>query len=312
MSQPERLSRYGAHLLLAWLNERFDAAFELSDAQGDAFIASAGAHRAAVYIAPLWELDSAAAWQERLQSMEARLGAAGVDGAFLLWVPPRADVPADEPSATVFAQRVLDAAASLAPGERTEVTFPIVVKMGKAREEGGYASVAGGLSRWWTRITESVQGTFHVDSNAVHRITHDGEARERLWATIGEIARDVAVGQAAEFEIDEAWTLQRLSGAEPGWALAGAPPAIDPTEGIVVRRLARKRLQQANEALLPLDVELRVVGLVGCYEYADLEGAGATVKALDPGLYSRLEVVCVLADGDVRPTFLPRSLPWQV
>ena len=53
------------------------------------------------------------------------------------------------------------------------------------------------------------------------------------------------------------------------------------------------------------------MGLIGIYEYAELEGAGATVKALDPSLYNRLEVVCVLADGEVRPTFLPRALPWQ-
>ncbi|MCH8995186.1 MAG: hypothetical protein IH959_09525 [Chloroflexi bacterium] len=57
-------------------------------------------------------------------------------------------------------------------------------------------------------------------------------------------------------------------------------------------------------------MELRAVALVGIYEYAELETAGATVKALDPSLFSRLQVVCVLADGGVRPTFLPRSLPW--
>lgn len=312
----ERLARYSAHLLLDWLNERFEARFALSDAHDGAFVASDGGHRAGVFVAPLWEPD--AAWEERLRAMEARLDQGSavpagrqVDGAYLLWVPPRADVPVNDHDATVFAQRVLDTAASLAPGERAEVTFPAVVRMGKSREEGGYASVAGGLSRWWTRITESVQGTFTVDSTAVHRITHDGDAREQLWETIGEIAKGVGLGQAAEFEVDEAWTLQRLSIADTGFALAGAPPSVDPTEGILVRRAARKRLQQANEALAPLDVELRAVGLLGCYEYGELEGAGATVKALDPGLYSRLEAVCVLADGDVRPTFLPRSLPWQ-
>jgi len=306
----DRVALSCARLLLDWLNARFDASFAALEPRDGAFVASDGAHSAGLFVAPLWEED--AAWQERLRGHEARLDAGGVEGAFLLWVPPRATPPVEEPAASVFVQRVLDAAASLAPGERTEVTFPVVVKMGKSREEGGYASVTGGLSRWWTRITESVQGTFSVDSTAVHRITHDGDARERLWESIGEIARDVAVGRAVAFDVDEAWTLQRLPGDEPnGFALAGAPPSVDPTEGILVRRAARKRLQQANEALLPLEVDLRAVGLVGAYEYADLEGAGATVKALDPGLYARLEAVCVLADGDVRPTFLPRSLPWQ-
>jgi len=314
----ERFVRACAHLLVDWLNARFDASFSAPEPRDGAFVASGGAHTVGIFVAPLWEED--ASWSDRLRAQEAHLDAGGVEGAFLLWVPPRATLPVEEPAASApalsevegFVQRVFAAAASLAPGNRTEVTFPVVVKMGKSREEGGYASVNGGLSRWWTRITESVQGTFSVDSTAVHRITHDGDARERLWESIGEIARDVAVGHAVEFDIDEAWTLQRLPGDAPeGFALAGAPPSVDPTEGILVRRVARKRLQQANEALLPLDVDLRAVGLVGAYEYADLEGAGATVKALDPGLYARLEAVCVLADGDVRPTFLPRSLPWQ-
>ena len=318
MASPERLVRYGARLLIDWLNGRFETRFDLSDAPGDALLASEGEHRIGVYVAPLWGED--AAWEERLRSMEERLSAGGSQGAFVLWVPPQAAVPIDEPAASDFVQRVQAAAATLSPGGRTEVAFPATVRMGKMREEGGYASVVGGLSRWWTRITEKVQGTYQVDSSAVHRLTYDGEARELLWERIGELSRGVQVGQVVDFEVEEAWTLQRLSEADEGpalsvaegFALVGAPPSVDPTEGILVRRMARRRLQAANEALGALDVELRVVGLFGCYEYAELEGAGATIKALDPSLFTRLEVVCVLVDGEVRPTFLPRSLPWAV
>ncbi len=312
MAPPDRLARYGARLLIDWLSERFETRFELSDAQGDAFVASDGEYRIGVYIAPLWDQEAATAWEERLRSMEERLNASGADGPFLLWVPPRAGLPQEEPAASDFVQRVGEAAASLAPGGRTEVTFPVPVKMGKTREEGGYASVVGALSRWWTRITEKVNGTYHVDSSAVHRLTHDGEARERLWDTIGRLSLSIEVGQVADFEVEEAWTLQRLpeSEREAGFALVGAPTSADPTEGILVRRMARRRLQAANEALDALDVEMRVVGLVGIYEYAELEAAGAMVKALDPSLFNRFEVVCVLVDGEVRTTFLPRALPW--
>jgi hypothetical protein len=274
-------------------------------------VASDGDHRAGVSVGPLWEQD--AAWEERLRAMGERLNAGNVRGPFLLWVPPRASVPIDEPDASDFVQRVQVAAAPLPPGARTEVTFPVTVKLAKMREEGGYASVVGGMSRWWTRVTEKVNGTFHVDSSAVHRLTLDGEGRERLWENIGALSHGIGVGQAADFEVEEAWTLQRLpaSERETGFVIAGAPPGADPTEGILVRRMARKRLAAANEALDALDVELRAVGLIGAYEYADLEGASATVKGLDPSLFSRLQVVCVLADGEVRPTFLPRALPWQ-
>lgn len=312
MAPPDRLARYGARLLVDWLSERFETQFELSDAQGDAFVASDGEHRIGVYIAPLWDQEAATAWEERLRSMEERLSAGDAGGPFLLWVPPRAGVPVDEPDASDFVQRVREAAASLAPGGRTEVTFPVTVKMGKTREEGGYASVVGALSRWWTRITDKVNGTYHVDSSAVHRLTHDGDAREQLWDTIGRLSLSIEVGQVVDFEVEDAWTLQRLpeSEREAGFGLVGAPNSADPTEGILVRRMARRRLQAANEALDALDVELRVVGLAGIYEYAELEAAGSMVKALDPSLFNRLQVVCVLVDGEVRPTFLPRALPW--
>ena len=318
MASSNLLARSGARLLVDWLSERFETRFDLAETQGDVFIASDGEHRIGVYVAPLW--DESSAWEERLRSMEERLSAGGASGSFALWVPPRADVPADEPNASDFVQRVQEAASALPPGGRTEVTFPVTVKMGKMRDEGGYASVIGGLSRWWTRITENVNGTYHVDSAAVHRLTNDGETREQLWATIGQLSLSIEVGQAVDFQVEEAWTLQRFSDSETarlsspkseaGFALIGAPPSVDPTEGIGVRRAARRRLKEANEALDALEVELRAVGLVGIYEYGELEGAGSTVKALDPGLFSRLPVLCILADGDVRPTFLPKSLPW--
>ncbi len=312
MASSDRLTRYSARLLLDWLNQRFETRFDLSQAEGDAFVASDGEHRIGVYTAPLWEQEAPTAWEERLRAMEERLNAGDVRGSFLLWVPPRADVPAQEPEASDFVERVEAAAASLPSGGRTEVTFPVAVRMGKMREEGGYASVVGGLSRWWTRITENVQGTYHVDSAAVHRLTLDSGARERLWQNIGQLSLSIEVAQAADFEVEEAWTLQRLPEpeGESGFALVAAPPSVDPTEGIPVRRVARRRLLAANETLNALDVELRAVGLIGIYEYAELEGAGATIKALDPSLFNRLSVVCILADGEVRATFLPRSLPW--
>ncbi len=297
--------RYCARLLIDWLNDRSDAQFDLSDDAGDAFIATDGERRIGVWAGPLWEEESP--WTERLEAIATRLPN---DGAYALWVPPKAGVPSDEPDASEFVQRVQSAAASLSPGERTEVAFPITVRLSKTSEEGGYASVIGGLSRWWTRITEKVSGTFHVNSAALHRLTRDGEVREQLWDDIGRLSHSIELGQGADIKIDEAWTLQQLSDPESGFVLIGAPPAVDAGEGILVRRVVRSRLREANEALNALDVELRVVGLIGSYEYGELETAGATVKAVDPSLFNRLEVLAILADGEVRPTFLPRSLPW--
>ena len=310
MAPPDLSVRYAARLLADWLGQRFETKVDITEVEGEVLVADIDGHRAGLYVAPLWETSEA--WAERLRSVEQRLDATGVRGPLLLWVPPGAEVPAEEPDLSDFTLRVQMAASSLLPGGRAEVTFPVTIKMGKMRDEGGYASVVGGLSRWWTRITENVDGTYHVDSAAVHRITQDGEARERLWQTIGQVSKGVELGQATEFEIEEAWTLQRLPEGEQdsGFALLGAPPGVDPADGILIRRSARRVLAAANEALDALDVELRAVGLIGGYEYVELEGIGATVKALTPDLFSRLQVVLVLADGDVRPTFLPRALPW--
>jgi hypothetical protein len=119
--------------------------------------------------------------------------------------------------------------------------------------------------------------------------------------------------------VDEAWTLQRLPegiggpGLQPGvgssgFAIIGAPPSIDPADGVLLRRMARKRLAEAGEVLARTDVTSRCVGLVASYEYAELEGVSSVVKALTPSLFSDIDVICVLADGEVRPTFAPRTL----
>ena len=304
----ERATHHLASLLLDWLNQRYDAHFTLPD--GESSVATDGARRIGLAIAPLWEDD--AAWDERLRAAEQRLDALDLPGAHLLWVPPRGSVPVEEPEATYFATRVRAAAEPLAPGGTTEVPFPVTIKLAKLREEGGYASVVGGLSRWWTRVTENVQGTFAVDSSALHRLTRDGMVREELWPMIGRLSNGIEVGQSAEFEIDESWTLQRLpDNAARGLALVGAPPAVDPTDGILIRRMARKRLATANEALGALDVELRAVGFAGAYEYAEVETASGTIKAIDPALYSRLAVVSLLVDGEAKPIFAPAALAWS-
>ena len=107
-------SRYGARLLIEWLHQRFEAKLDITDDSGDAFVASDGEHRVGVYIAPLWETTDA--WEERLRALAERLNATGVEGSHILWVPPRADLPAEEPALSDFALRVQMAATGLRSG----------------------------------------------------------------------------------------------------------------------------------------------------------------------------------------------------
>ena len=181
--------------------------------------------------------------------------------------------------------------------------------MAKVRDEGGYASVIGGLARWWTLITERVDGTFHVNSSKMRRAPQSSQSRETLFERIGEIAKPMQTGDAIEFDTYEAWTVQRLHGeplGETGFAIVQAPPKIDPADGTLMRRLVRKRLKDASAALAGVEADIKGVGLVAIYEYAEHENVGSFVKSLAPDVYAGLPLICAIVDGDVRPVFLPR------
>jgi hypothetical protein len=307
---PERVDTYAAALLADWFGGKTGREYTLTGA-GDAgvFVAESGGSRLAVVIATLWESASDVAAEAARAAMEDRLSAGLVHGPFLLWVPPRAAVPDGEPIVSDFVQRVQQAAAPLAPGARGEVELPIAVQMAKVREEGGYASVIGGLSRWWTLITERVNGTFHVNSSQMRRSPQSALARERVIDRIGELAKPMRVGDALEFDTVEAWTVQRLAGeplGQTGFAIAQAPPRADPADGTLMRRLVRKRLKDANEALASVEADVKGVGLLAVYEYAEHENVGSFVKSLDPALFAKLGLVTAIVDGEVRPVFMPR------
>ena len=92
-----------------------------------------------------------------------------------------------------------------------------------------------------------------------------------------------------------------------GFGIVQAPPGTDPSEGTLMRRVVRKRLKAASEALAAVDADVKGVGLVAVYDYAEHENLGSFVKSLDPGLYANLALVCAVVDGEVRPIFQPRA-----
>jgi hypothetical protein len=309
----QRLQAYCAALLIDWYAGRFGKAYTLSsavDGEAPVFVGEGDGGRIAVAVAPLWEAESDPAAEAARAAMEDRLDAGSVRGPYVVWVPPRAAVPADEPDASDFVQRVQRTAAPMLPGTRAEVELPVAVQLAKMRDEGGYASVIGGLSRWWTLITERVNGTFHVNSAKLRRAPQSAEIRERLFDRIGEMSRGLNTGDAVEFDTIEAWTVQRLAEAplgETGFAIAQAPPKIDPADGTLMRRLVRKRLKAAAAALAGVEADVKGVGLIAIYEYAEHVNVGSFVKSLDPGLFAGLPLVAAIADGEVRPIFQPRT-----
>jgi hypothetical protein len=313
----ERIDTYAAALVVEWFGEKTGREFTLSESAstsamgGDApvYIAESSEGRLALAIARLWEPDTDPAAEAARRSMEARLSA-GDARPHVLWAPPRASVPAEDPQASDFVMRVEHAAATLTAGERGEVELPVAIQLAKMRDEGGYASVIGGLSRWWTLITERVDGTFHVNSAQMRRAPQSPALRERLIERIGELSKPLSAGDAIEFDATEAWTVQRLAReplGERGFAIAQAPPGVDPADGTLMRRIVRKRLKEANAALEGVDADVKGVGLLAIYEYAEHENVGSFVKSLDPGLFARLGLVAAVVDGEVRPVFMPRG-----
>lgn len=309
-----RLLTYAATLAASWYGGRAGhESFELHEVREGAvpvYLAGEGDAAIALAVAALWEPETDAAADEAREMMEERLSGGLVRGPHLLWVPPGAVVPSREPDASDFVQRVQQAAGPLQPGDRGEVMLPVELQLGKIRDEGGYAQVTGVLSRWWTLITERVDGTFYVNANRMRRAPQSSQAREDLFDKIGQMSQALQTGQALEFETDEAWTVQRLPYeplGETGFAIAQAPPRIDPTDGSIMRRLVRKRLKDAAAALAQVDARARGVALVAIYDYAEHENLGAFVRSLDPALYAQLQLVAAIVDGEVRPIFQPRG-----
>jgi len=308
----DRLSTYAASLLVDWYADRTAHSYQLTsvtDAALPVYVADGPDGKLAVAIAALWEPESDAPAEDARQLMEERLTAGNVRGPYVVWVPPHASVPSQEPAASDFVMRTQLAAAPMQPGTRNEINLPVKIQIAKLRDEGGYANVSGGLSRFWTQITERVDGTFSVNAMRIRRAPQSEATRIALFDTIGERSKELSTGQAAELDAVEAWTVQRLR-AEPlgetGFAIAQAPPRIDPSDGTLMRRLVRKRLKDAAASLEGIDADVKGVGLVAIYEYAEHENVGSFVKSLDPGLYAKLPLVAAIADGEVRPIFQPR------
>ena len=305
---------YAIRLFLAWLNERYGRAFVPADLDRDVARADdPEGGRLAIVAADLCEPD--AAWDERRAQLTARLDAAR-PGAYVLWLPPGARLPAAEPDESEWVRRVVLAASRLASGRKNEVRLPARLTLGKVRDEGGYANVSGGLARHWTTITQRLQGSFHLDSTSLSRFTRDEDEREKLFDHIGLLAQGLETGAAVEFEHEDAWSLQRLprfvatSGTSEGWAIVGCPPSFDPNDGAAIRRLLRLRLAAAAGSLGAVPGAARGLVLLGGYDYIENETAGPALRGFDPTLAATFDVIALVADADVKPLVLGRHLPF--
>ena len=188
-----RDEEYAVRLCLAWLNERFSRSFTPESSHAATWEAVDGADRIALAVAPLFEAQEA--WDQRRRELAARLDETR-PGSYLLWVPPGAELPSEEPGESEWVRRVVLGASRLASGRSGEARLPVRMLLGKVRDEGGYATVTGGLGRHWTQISQRLQGSYFLDSRALHRFTRDDQEREALYDEIGLLGQGLETGAA--------------------------------------------------------------------------------------------------------------------
>jgi hypothetical protein len=305
---------YAARLFLAWLNERYRRAFTPAGAFADVWQAS-DAESGALRVVAAELFEAADAWRERCDALSARLDETR-PGSYLLWQPPGAQLPEGEPEESEWVRRVVLTASKLASGRGGEVRLPVRLALGKVRQEGGHASVTGGLGRHWTDISSRLDGSFYLDSRGLNRFTKDEAERTELYDHIGALSQGIQVGDVVEFEHDDAWSLQRLprgpaaEGMTDGWAITGCPPGFEPQDGGAIRRLLRRRIAEASEALAGAHDAARVLVLIGAYDYMEYEIAGSSLRGFDPALAAPFDVIALVSDAEVKALRLSRALPF--
>lgn len=305
-----KLPEYTVRLALAFLNERYRRNFAPVALDGNWQATDPEAGNLSIVAAELFEASDA--YRDKAARLEARLDDAN-PGSYYLWVPPGAEIPNDEPDESEWVQRILQTASKLASGRTGEVRLPVRMAIGKIKEEGGYASVTGGLGRYWTNISEKLHGSFFLDSRGLNRFTPNEEERTQLYEHIALLSEDLDVGDVSEFTHDDSWTLQRLArgttgqGMTDGWVIGGAPEDFDPADGAATRRVLRKRLSAAREAFAKLPRPWILV-LAGAYDYMANENAGPSLRGFDPGLVAALDGIILVSDGEVKPIVLSRNL----
>src|SRR3990172_5205614 len=137
-------------LFLAWLEQahgrRFgvDEQSELTPA-GLSALASEGSVRLAVEVHQLLGPAENPVWTAQREHLQDQI-AVGLPGAFALWVPAGADLPAGAAETMEFLRLVKEKALTLQPGERSFVPFPIAIYLKKLRQDGNLMSVIGGLN----------------------------------------------------------------------------------------------------------------------------------------------------------------------
>jgi hypothetical protein len=293
------------HLLAGWLSERsgrpcrLEPADPLPDLSAVLARGTAGGEPLAVALAFIVPMIGDDPWYRAKEALERRI-AARVAGSYLVWVPQGADLPEREPRSSELILRLEETLSRFVPGGSGEARFSVPVYLRKSDAEGSYVTARGVLAAWWAQFTNRVSGHFQLDSNELHRLPAGDRNLANLIDQLVEVANGLELGQSAEVTTEDAWVAQRLREGQ-GVALLGEPAGFDLSSGAGLRRSLRRTMQALRGPLLADTASAHVVCLVGPYTSIEQQPVATALLGFDPSLYDGIDLICLAAEGTVRP-----------
>jgi len=283
-----------------WLEDRTGSAV-VPDGfhQTNPFVARIAGRRLVVAVEPAASGHLPVGWLEAVRQLEARLSSSE-QGAGLVWLPPGAAPPVREPVASAVVDALQRTLASLAPGESGDAALPITIHIRKKDESGAYVTAFGGLSPYWAQFTEKVQGYYHIDSTALHRLRDDEAYIRELIDRVVEASKTLELEETAAISAQDNWRVQRLRSGDATGVMA-LPPEDETETGAPLRRRLRIVLGEASRLLAGEDADLRVLLLYGHYGSMEGEPVGTALRGQDPALFGALDLIALVADGQVKP-----------
>jgi hypothetical protein len=317
-----RLRTLAVSMAAEWLGQRFFRTFR--PAEGDPAPFDARLRQrdrvAGVTFMTLWDEGTPRpAAVEAMESLvSSDLTARGDTGAYVLWAPPGADLPADEPARSEFRLLLGRGLAGLAPGQRREMRIPVLLRLARTEPEGAYMMVTGPLSSEWATLSEGVTGVFHLDARDLLRLPDEPAERDIIRTRIRDRAAVLRPQEVTNIEVHDYWVVTRLPADEPpGLTVVSAPrptSMADADDGTRVRRGLRRAVKRATEQRAASEatggVDYGVLVLLDAVQQLDRELVTQALRDMSPASYASVDQIVLVADGLVREILQPRTVPW--
>ena len=306
------------HLLAAWMSERFYRTFRpigIDDGTGgyDALLKQRE-RTVGVFVETLWSVDARPELSEFETLLTQDIVADNLvePGGYGIWIPPKAGIPADEPDYSELRLRLAQGLRALGNDERRELRIPKKVRLAKLENEGSYMSVTGGFSTEWLALSDGLTGAFHLDSSEITRLPKEEAELTTMKNQIRERAMVLEENELTEIDLHDHWTVSHLpSTIESGVSVIAPPVDIDPADGTPVRRDLRRALKRVNEAPVNIEADLKALVVVTATSHLEKELVTMALKGMSPTNYVQLDLIVVVADGELRQVLKPRKLPWE-